>query len=207
MRCGLKTLRYHRLFQYRFCTTRTMEQDKRPMEDVLSFWFQELKPEQHFRKDAVLDEEIKRRFGNLLTAVEIGEYDQFASESALGALSTIVVLDQFSRNVYRNTPNAFANDHKALEITLNALIRGYDKELESNQTPFLLMPLMHSEDIEMQEKSVQQFHEISDKFGRFAISHRDIVKQFGRFPHRNEILGRISTQEEIDFLKTEGSSF
>lgn len=159
-------------------------------------------------KDPTLDAQIKERFGDLLIAAKNGEYDEYARQNAQQALNTVIVLDQFSRNVYRDTEKMYDADMKALEITDYAIEHGFDKELEASKVRFLYMPYMHCEDLEIQERGVTIFTEKTDEnTAQFAISHRDIVKRFGRFPHRNCILGRECTAEEVEFLKTEGSSF
>ena len=189
-------------------TTRLLTTRTSSMDTVLDFWFTELTREQHFMKDLALDQLIKERYGSLLMATQRGEFDEYSRGSAQGALSTVIVLDQFTRNIFRDTPQMYDSDPKAIEVMSHALDQGFDRELDANQVRFLLMPLMHSEAISDQERGVQLFAEKTDEqTARFMVMHRDIVKKYGRFPHRNGLLGRESTPDEIEFLKTEGSSF
>ena len=123
-------------------------------------------------------------------------------------LAAIIVLDQFSRNLHRGTPRAWACDPAALALTREAIAQGFDRQLRGDQLQFLYMPLMHSEDPEMQALSVQLFATIgNDVAYDFALQHKAIIDRFGRYPHRNAILGRESTPEEVEFLKQPGSSF
>ncbi len=156
------------------------------------------------------DAELESRFGADLKAAEAGHLDDWAN-SPEGALALIILLDQFSRNLYRGTANAFGNDARALAITLDALEQGFDKNLPIIGTVFLLHPCHHSESLEhhdrcvagyekLRENAGPEWHEILDNFLHHALEHRDVIKRFGRFPHRNAVLGRRSTQEEIDYL-------
>ena len=178
------------------------------------FWFGEPPGESRaewFRKDAAFDEEIRRRFGDVHAAAARRERDAWraAPESML---ALIVVLDQFSRNLYRNDPRAFAQDAYALECAKQAVERGDDGALLPVQRQFLYLPFEHSEDLADQERGLELLVAL-DAFeptrgsGEWARRHRDIIARFGRFPHRNAALGRASTAEEIEFLKTPGSGF
>jgi uncharacterized protein (DUF924 family) len=172
------------------------------IDEVLRFWFDETRPETWFTRDDALDLEIRKRFGALHASLT-EKVPAAATLTANGALATVIVLDQFSRNLFRNSPRAFACDQTALSITQDALRSGFDRELEANQRMFLYMPLQHSEDREIQRQSIELFTTLGNANAlNFAIQHRDIIERFGRFPHRNRVLGRESTPEEIAFLKT-----
>lgn len=176
-------------------------------DDVLEFWYVESDPSQWFHKDEHYDAAIRDRFSELIDEALRGEHDDWAT-SDLGALALIIVLDQFPRNIFRDDARSYAGDAKALEISLATQARGTWTELEADYKHFILVPMMHSEDLEIQEKSLPLFKEhCEEHVHTYGVKHRDIVKRFGRFPHRNAILGRESTPEELEFLKTPGSSF
>ncbi len=170
------------------------------IDDVLDFWFGELKAEDWFTKNEQLDARIRERFGALHESLSAGALD--VPETARGYLAAIIVFDQFSRNIHRGSRAAFACDARALSLAQRALERGYDRELTMPERKFIYMPFMHSESREMQAKCVELFSAIGDAESlRYAIEHRDIVERFGRFPHRNPILGREPTPEEAEFMK------
>ena len=175
--------------------------------EVLAFWLGEVPPEKRFAVDPALDAAIARRFGTLharLAADVPGDWR--ATPERL--LAAIIVLDQFSRNLHRGTPRAWACDPAALALTREAIAQGFDRQLRGDQLQFLFMPLMHSEDPEVQALSVELFATIgNDVAYDFALQHKAIIDRFGRYPHRNAILGRESTPEEVEFLKQPGSSF
>ncbi len=185
------------------------------IERVITFWFGERdsaelgKPRRElwFVKTAKTDAEIARRFGADMEAAADGRLNHLA-ETVEGALALVILLDQFPRNVFRDTPRAFATDAKARVIAREALDKDFDRELLMVQRCFLYLPFEHSEDLADQERSVELFGAL-DGYDvlEYAIRHRDIVARFGHFPHRNAILGRESTPEEIEFLKEPGSSF
>ncbi|MEQ8297791.1 MAG: DUF924 family protein [Nitratireductor sp.] len=168
---------------------------------VLEFWFQELDPQDWYSGDPKLDERIKARFAQTCEAALASPPDRFLGD-ARTALAAIIVLDQFTRNIHRRTANAFAGDTVALAIAHGAIERGYDDGMTQAEKQFLYMPLMHSEVLADQELSVKMFRDLGNENSlKYAIEHRDIVARFGRFPHRNQALGRTSTQDEADFLK------
>jgi uncharacterized protein (DUF924 family) len=170
--------------------------------EVLRFWFAETKPQQWFTRDENLDAEIRRRFGALHASL-IEKVPATVTATPLGALATVIVLDQFSRNLYRNSPRAFAADATALAIAQEAIAAGFDRELDANQRMFLYMPFQHSEDKAIQARSMELFQALGNANALdYAQQHRDIIERFGRFPHRNRVLNRTSTPEEIEFLKT-----
>ncbi len=175
------------------------------IDDVLSFWMSD--PARWWKKDPAFDEQIRERFLALHEAIDRGEHEGWL-DTPRGALAYVIVLDQFSRNMFRESPRAFASDPRARAATKRALERGDDRALPVDERVFLYMPLMHSEDLADQERSVELFGALgAAEQLRFAQVHRDIVRRFGRFPHRNGPLGRTSTPEEIEFLKGPGSSF
>ena len=174
---------------------------------IIEFWFLELKPAQWWKKDDSFDREIKQRFEGIYQDATIGKLTHWHREPE-GRLAEIIALDQFPRNMYRDTPKAFASDELALARTLEAIESKAPKYLEGPRLAFLLMPLMHSESLAMQKLSVEWFNKPGLEANRdFAIAHHDIIERFGRFPHRNAILGRNSSQEELEFLQQPGSSF
>lgn len=177
-------------------------------DDVLDFWFRELAPEAWFRKDATVDETIRTRFLGRHEQV-VADFDLAAATGTPGrALATIIVLDQFPRNMFRNTPRAFATDPLALSVADAAVARGLDTGLEKMRRLFLYLPFEHSEALVHQARSVELIGGLGDDdLRRYAVAHSDIIKRFGRFPHRNVILGRGSTAEELAFLSQPGSSF
>lgn len=175
--------------------------------DVLRFWYEECTAEQWFKKDAAFDATIRDRFGDLHAVASAGGCDDWA-ETPEGSLALVLVLDQFSRNLYRDDPRAFAQDAKALDIARRALAAGHDQAYPAGQRYFYYLPYEHSEDLRDQEESVALFEKHGDAHTLdYAIAHRDIIARFGRFPHRNAVLGRESTAEEEEFLQTPGSSF
>ena len=177
------------------------------IDDVLEFWFETLSPADWWKKDTGLDRQIHSRFGELHTQASAGELIDWRS-SARGRLAEILVLDQFSRNIFRDQPSAFASDTVALVLAQEAVCGGWDRELNHQQRHFLYMPYMHSESRAIHEHAVRLFDQpgMEDAL-KFEMRHKDIIDRFGRYPHRNKILGRTSTAEEIEFLKQPGSSF
>ena len=176
-------------------------------QDILHFWFDELTHKQQFAKDAALDEMIRTRFGAMLEAATRCELFGWRATPE-GALAEIIVLDQFSRNIYRDLPRAFAQDSMALALAQVLVASGQDQQLSAPQRRFAYMPYMHSESPLIHAQAVQLFalpglEEALD----FEQRHQSIIARFGRYPHRNAVLGRISTPEEIAFLNEPGSSF
>lgn len=164
-----------------------------------------------FRKDDAFDDEIRRRFGNAIAAGIAGSFGEWCT-TARGSLARVVLLDQFTRNAFRGTPDAFAGDAGALATAEYAIERGFDRELEVRERWFLYMPFQHSESLAVQERSVALFAALAADTGftdplPYPERHRDVIRRFGRFPHRNELLGRASTPEEIVFLQHPGSRF
>ncbi len=206
----------------RWCDEETTlpEETRRLHQDVLRFWFGtpdpagtcEFRPV-WFQRDVAFDTELRERFSGLYAQACAGELDHWVHEPGT-ALALIILLDQLSRNLHRNDPRTWAQDPHALRLCEQALAAGHDTALGPLQRTFLYMPLMHSEDIAHQERCVALFERIeADSPGtvsgglKAARDHRDIVQRFGRFPHRNATLGRVSTAEELEFLTQPGSSF
>jgi uncharacterized protein (DUF924 family) len=182
--------------------------------EVLRFWFGEPPGERRkpwFDKDAAFDAGIRQRFLPLYEALAAGERPEWLEDPAR-CLARIVVLDQFPRNMFRGSPRAFATDALALAAARHAVARGDDRAMKPVERLFVYLPFEHSESLEDQEracelcKPLDAFPETFDAY-RYAVAHRDIIARFGRFPHRNAILGRESTPEEVEFLKQPGSSF
>ncbi|PCJ29597.1 MAG: hypothetical protein COA94_00930 [Rickettsiales bacterium] len=175
--------------------------------DVIKFWFEEIEPIQRWKKDPNFDAMITQKFGHVHTQASKGVLTPWRV-NALGALAEIIILDQFSRNIHRDTPAAFANDQLALRLAEDAIEQKYDQELEVSHRSFLYMPFMHSEEQKIHNRAMELF--VQDGLEGaydFEKKHKVIIDRFGRYPHRNEILGRVSTPEEIEFLKQDGSSF
>ena len=174
---------------------------------ILHFWFNELSPKQHYAKDAALDEAIRSRFGATLEAAARCELFAWRATPE-GRLAEVLVLDQFSRNVYRDAPRAFAQDALALALAQELVASGQDRSLPLAQRSFVYMPYMHSESALVHTQAVALLSQpgMEDTL-RFELRHKDIIDRFDRYPHRNALLGRTSTAEELAFLKEPGSSF
>lgn len=175
-------------------------------ESILAFWFEELTPKQWWVAADDLDRQIESRFGVLHAAA--GRCEFFLARIAVGRLAEVIVLDQFSRNIHRNRPQAFANDALALALAQTAVAADADQALDAQRRAFLYMPYMHSESLAIHSDAVALFSAPGMENNLdFALRHKAIIERFGRYPHRNAILGRSSTPEEIEFLKMPGSSF
>ena len=174
---------------------------------ILHIWFTELTPKQHYAKDAALDEAIRTRFGETLEAAARCELFAWRATPE-GRLAEVLVLDQFSRNVYRDTARAFAQDALALALAQELVASGQDRSLPLVQRSFAYMPYMHSESVFIHSQATLLFSQpgMEDSL-RFEQRHQEIILRFGRYPHRNALLGRESTPEELVFLSEPGSSF
>ena len=172
---------------------------------VLSFWFDEAKPYQWFRRDRAFDEDVRARFGALHAAAGEGRLDVWRVHPR-HCLALIILLDQLSRNIYRDDRRAFAKDKMALAAAREAIRRRFDELVDNRKKAFFYMPFMHSEDLGVQEESVLLFKaRLPGTMNLpYAVEHRDIIARFGRFPHRNQMLGRPSTPQETAFLKAGG---
>ena len=174
---------------------------------ILHFWFTELTPKQHYAKDAALDDAIRTRFGATLEAAARCELFAWRATPE-GRLAEILVLDQFSRNVYRDTARAFAQDALALALAQELVASGQDRSLPLAQRSFAYMPYMHSESALIHAQAVTLFAQPGmENSLRFAQRHQAIIERFGRYPHRNALLGRVSTADELAFLNEPGSAF
>ncbi len=194
-------------------------------QQVLDYWFGDLNEDPQAQKKQPLwfnssektDDEIREMFGENVARAHEGDYQELR-KSPRNQLALIILLDQFTRNIYRGTPQAFASDPRALHYALDLIASGQHKKLSPIERVFVYLPLEHTEDLSMQEQCAKLYDELRndvdeenrslfDVFYDYAIRHKVIIERFGRFPHRNEILGRESTPEEIEFLKQPGSSF
>lgn len=170
------------------------------VEAILSFWFKELSEEDWFTRRDATDAKIKARFEPLYREIRAG-VPVVAFEEPRGALASVIALDQFPRNMFRGTAEAFATDDLAADIARRALAKKLDERLGEGEKQFLYMPFMHSEILADQERSVALFRaQGAGKNEKYAVEHRDIIAKFGRFPHRNKVLGRESTPAERIFL-------
>lgn len=177
------------------------------LNEVLEFWFREIEPRQWWLLDPAFDSRLKDRFLPLLEQAARGELFAWRGTPE-GRLSEIIVLDQFSRNIHRNTPAAFLNDPMALALAQEAVSAGTPEHLEPVACAFLLMPYMHSESAVVHGEAERLFKEWAPEGSYdFELRHKAIIDRFARYPHRNRILGRVSTREEEEFLRQPGSSF
>ena len=168
--------------------------------DVLKFWFSETTKELWFNSTPDFDHSLRSEYESLWELASIGELKGW-QDTPQSTLALVIVLDQFPLNMFRGSAKSFSTESHAIYTSRNAISRGFDKQLSSIELPFLYMPLMHSEKIEDQNFSVKLFRQAGlDNNIRFAEHHRDIIKEFGRFPHRNKILDRDSTAEELEYL-------
>lgn len=175
--------------------------------DVLTFWFKETLPEQWFKKDKDFDAAIRKRF-LALHEVLASKPNETLFADARTALAAVIVFDQMSRNMFRDTPRAFASDPVAFWIAQAAVAKGFDASLTKDERSFLYLPFEHAEDAVAQARCVALMATLGDPdLSKWAEAHKAIIDRFGRFPHRNSILGRTSTAEEVEFLKQPGSSF
>ncbi len=176
-------------------------------DDVLSFWFSEIDPAKWWVKDVNFDRMITDRFATLHEQANHCELFSWR-DSAKGRLAEIIVLDQFSRNIFRDTPKAFASDKLALALAQQAISLGKDAELSASQRSFMYIPYMHSESLIIHDIALQLYKNNGLESNLDAeIRHRDIIARFGRYPHRNSILNRTSTSAELEFLQQPGSAF
>lgn len=190
---------------------------------ILNFWFggDPLKPlanvDVWFSKSEAVDEQIRITFEPLLDEARTGAFDDWV-KTANGALALVILCDQFPRHIYRGSEEAFEYDDRALRTAQIAIDTGLDKKMTTVERCFLYLPFEHSEDLDVQTRSVELFMDLYrealdeeksfiEEALRYAVRHRDIIQEFGRFPHRNDILGRPSTAEEKRFLKQPGSAF
>ncbi len=177
------------------------------IEEVLTFWFEANGPRQWWTSDPQFDSAIRSRFGPLHALATLGELYE-GRDTPEGRLAEIIVLDQFSRNLYRDDPRAFAADGMALALAQEAVRIGADQALPPVRRQFVYMPYQHSESPRIHEVAVVLFESLEDPESLdFERRHKAIIDRFGRYPHRNRVLGRASTEEETAFLREPGSSF
>lgn len=191
-------------------------------QDIHSFWFKELSLEKDylkergqlwFGKNPDVDQYMRKQFLPLLQDFSAGRYFSEWKQNPQSYVSLIVLLDQFSRNIFRGSAQMYAYDHAALNLSLEGLKKGIDQQLHPLEKVFFYLPLEHSENLNIQRLSVKMFKQLMEEDKTFtehyiyAVKHYDIVAKFGYFPHRNEILNRPCSSEEIEFLKQPGSSF
>lgn len=176
-------------------------------QDILHFWFEATPPRAWWAVDPAFDEVIRQRFGDVLRRAAQGECEHWRRQTK-GRLAEIVVLDQFSRNAHRGTAQAFAQDPMALALAQEAVAQGELSQLSPVERSFLLLPFMHSESRQVHQRAEALYreHALPDNL-QFELRHKAIIDRFGRYPHRNEALGRLSTDEELEFLKQPGSRF
>lgn len=190
------------------------------IDEIHQFWFASLDErgmspvEQNalwFKSSEETDQICRKRFGHLVEAAMSGELQDWEA-SDRGLIALIILLDQIPRNIHRGTPGAFAGDARALTLAQHCITHGHHQRLPAIHQVFLFLPLEHSEDIEVQEECVELFRELKaitgleamEGYMRYAMAHRDVISEFGRFPHRNVILGRQSKPEELEYLDTHG---
>jgi uncharacterized protein (DUF924 family) len=171
-------------------------------EEVIGFWFGALEPKHWFVRHDWVDDAIRERF--------LGLHEEISGQSPVSlvtaprpALAAVIVLDQFPRNLFRGTARAFATDAQALDISQRAIAARLDQSLSVPQRTFLYMPFQHAEDSQVQERSIELFESLGDaEVISFARRHKEVIDRFGRYPHRNVALGRVSTPEEVEFMET-----
>ena len=168
--------------------------------EIIDFWYSDTMRKHWFSSTPELDREIKDKYEGVWERAAEGEFDHW-QDTPEGALALVIVLDQFPLNMFRSDPRSFQTERKAVEVSRAAIGKGFDNELGKDRLGFLFMPLMHGENLEDQDLSVEKFgqHGLTDNL-RFAEHHRGIIRLFGRFPHRNAILGRENTRAEDEYL-------
>lgn len=172
-------------------------------ESIIEFWYSDKIKSQWFNSSKELDKKIKDNYEPVWKATILGEYKHW-NETAAGCLALAIILDQFPLNMFRGEVESFSTEGMAVKVSKHAIEKGFDQEIEKEKIAFLYMPLMHSENMEDQNLSVSLFEKMGlEDNARFAKHHRGIVEKFGRFPHRNKILDRESTQDEKDYLNSD----
>lgn len=171
--------------------------------DVIDYWFSEKSKQFWFASTPSIDKEITSRYETVWEKAASGGLSSWG-ETADGSVALIIILDQFPLNMFRGKAKGFKTESMAVEVALNAIDNGFDEEMDNEKLLFLFMPLMHSENLDHQNLQVYLFEKYNFNL-EFSKHHRDLVKKFGRFPHRNEILGRMSTMEELDYLLSDNA--
>ena len=181
-------------------------------QEILDFWFKETPSEKRFKKNESFDQLIREKFLKDYELASVNEYDDW-QDSSLGCLALVILFDQFSRNMFRDNKKAFEQDHKTRLIVNDAVYAGFLEEMDESQRFFMLLPLIHSEEITDHEmayylldKYLKNHTGLAD-IKKFWQGHTKAIRKFHRYPHRNKILGRVSTQNEIEFLKEPNSSW
>jgi uncharacterized protein (DUF924 family) len=175
--------------------------------DIIKFWFEKIEPASWWKKDEAFDQLIRERFTDIYQRAAKCELFEWR-QHALGWLAEIIVLDQFPRNMFRDSAQAFATDSMAVILVQEAVANQVDKELTAQQKSFLYMPLMHSESALIHQTAMDLYSQPGLESNLdFEKRHKSIIDRFGRYPHRNAVLGRVSTDEEVEFLKGPESSF
>ncbi len=174
-------------------------------DDIIDFWYSQRIKKQWFASTPELDQEILEQYGELWKHALAGGLDYWA-DTAEGSLALIIILDQFPLNMFRNQAKSFSSEKKAIEIASKAVKNNFEQQIEKSKLSFLFMPFMHSENLDDQNLSVDLYkiNELGSNL-RFAQHHRELIKQYGRFPHRNKILGRKSTDKEITYLASKAA--
>ena len=171
--------------------------------DIIDYWFSEKSKQFWFASTPTIDKEITSRYEKVWEQAASGNLSIWG-ETADGSVALIIILDQFPLNMFRGESKGFKTESMAVEVALNAIDNGFDEEMDNEKLLFLFMPLMHSENLDHQNLQVYLFEKYNFNL-EFSKHHRDLVKKFGRFPHRNEILGRMSTMEELDYLLSDNA--
>ena len=171
--------------------------------DIIDYWFSEKSKQFWFASTPSVDKEITSRYETVWEKAASGGLSSWG-ETADGSVALIIILDQFPLNMFRGKAKGFKTESMAVEVALNAIDNGFDEEMDNEKLLFLFMPLMHSENLDHQNLQVYLFEKYNFNL-EFSKHHRDLVKKFGRFPHRNEILGRMSTMEELDYLLSDNA--
>ena len=178
-------------------------------DDVLQFWFKDIEPVRWFKRDPEFDKELERRFGGILRLARNGALDHWCT-TPRGCLALIIVIDQLSRNIFRGASKAFESDPKALRLTMDGMQKAFDQELTLEQRSFFYLPLRHAENLAMQKLGLLKTRELNAAgYGtdKYAVNHLELIERFGRFPHRNETLGRSNTPEEALYLSDGKAGF
>jgi len=182
---------------------------KSAKDSILDFWFEQTQPAQWFQVSEEFDQAIKEQFEESYQLATDGVYDDWRNE-ADGALALVILMDQMPRNMFRDTPKAFATDGKALVVSKYAISKGLDQVLSAQKRRFIYLPFEHSENLNDQRRSVELFEAMKsdDPLGyEYAVKHYDVIEKYGRFPHRNKILGRDNSPEEEEYLAQPGAGF
>ncbi len=193
----------YKLLRTTLCDMNASDENIHSAQQITEFWFSDAVKKRWFNSSKEFDDELRDRFGTMVEAAINGELDDWLKSSE-GVLALVILLDQLPLNIYRGEAESFAGEAKSREVATVAIEQGWDKQLDQQQRAFLYLPFMHSESLADQDRAVELFEEAGlDGNLRWAKHHREIVRRFGRFPHRNAILGRESTAEELAWLASE----